>query len=251
MAAEVILRQRVCRCGTTFYICRSCDRGQRYCSEPCRQKARREQRREANRRHQKSLEGRLDHRDRQQLYRERRLRFRRVTDQGSFGSRCSVTMPRETRERKQPPPPALDSSLAVCVRCGRAGYGFGPEVDVSQTPEALPQPTQQEYVAAVLRAYVALPETLPRWHRADRGMALELFRRRIPLERIETAFVLGSARRLGRDPKLIVPPIRSMAYFLPVIEEVLTDPPPCRYIQYLRVVHVGPAQKTKKSNTTT
>ena len=118
---------------------------------------------------------------------------------------------------------------------------------MGETTGALPRPSQQEYVRAVLNAYVAMPETLPRWHRADRGFALELFRRQIPLELIEAAFVLGSARRLARDPKLVVPPIRSTAYFLPVIDEVLAEPPPRGYIQYLRVVHVRPAS-LKKSN---
>jgi len=114
---------------------------------------------------------------------------------------------------------------------------------MGETTEALPRPSQQEYVRAVLNAYVALPETLPRWHRADRGIALELFRRQIPVDVIEAAFVLGSTRRLARDPTLVAPPIRSMAYFLPVIDEVLAEPPPRGYIQYLRVVCVRPAQK--------
>ena len=64
-----------------FWICRSCDRGQQYCSERCRQKSRRQQRREANRRHQQSPEGRMDHRDRQREWRRRRCS--RVTDQSS------------------------------------------------------------------------------------------------------------------------------------------------------------------------
>jgi hypothetical protein len=253
MAAEVVLRQRVCRCGTTFYICRSCDRGQRYCSEHCRQKARREQCRKANRRHQQSLEGRLDHRDRQQLYRER-LRLGRVTDQGSLESCSSGTMPRETTEHQQPPASALDLSLAVCVRCGRAGYAMSGrmEVDVSETTEALARPKQQEYVRTLLSAYVAMPETPSRWHSMDRRIALELFCRRIPVEVIQTALVLGSARRLARDPKRSVPPIRCLAYFLPIIDEVIAQPPPRDYIQYLQSTRIGPAQKASwmKSNTT-
>jgi len=77
-------RQRFCRapgCGALFWICRCCDRGHRYCSPPCREKARLQQRREANRRHQQSPEGRLDHRDRQRVYRHRRT-LACVTDQG-------------------------------------------------------------------------------------------------------------------------------------------------------------------------
>ena len=90
---QVLLRQRQCRaesCGAVFYLCSSCDRGQRYCSERCREKARRRQRRAANRRHQGSDEGRLDHRDRQREYRLRTVR--RVTDQGSGSGVCSSTL---------------------------------------------------------------------------------------------------------------------------------------------------------------
>lgn len=79
-----VFYQRRCHargCAALFYICRACYRGQRYCSEACRQVSRREQRRAANRRHQQSLEGRLDHIDRQRAYRRRRAV--RVTDQGS------------------------------------------------------------------------------------------------------------------------------------------------------------------------
>jgi len=81
---ETILRERVCRgCQAAFWLCRHCDRGQCYCSPACRQQARREQRRRANRRYQHSYEARLDHRDRQRAYRERRAQ-RRVTGQSSF-----------------------------------------------------------------------------------------------------------------------------------------------------------------------
>ena len=72
---EELLRRRICRgagYGAVFRICRHCDRGHRYCGERCRRKTRR---------HQQSPEGRLDHRDRQRDYRERRRR--RVTDHPS------------------------------------------------------------------------------------------------------------------------------------------------------------------------
>jgi hypothetical protein len=80
---EHILRLRACHCCyAPFWICRPCDRGQRYCSPQCRASARRQQQRQANRRHQQSPEGRLDHRDRQRAYRERCAQ-RCVTDQSS------------------------------------------------------------------------------------------------------------------------------------------------------------------------
>jgi len=123
VAEQVPFRQRFCRaqaCGAVFYVCRSCDRGQRYCSEHCRGKARREQRRAANRRHQRSQEGRLDHRDRQREYR-RRLVALRVTDQGS-----------ETRVEFSsllpPGPRLLDrcGSQVFCRMCGREGTLIDP-----------------------------------------------------------------------------------------------------------------------------
>lgn len=85
IAGEGALRQRVCRgsgCRAVFWLCRYCDRGQRYCSPGCRAQARLQQHRSANCRHQSSPEGRLDHRDRQREYRRLHARAR-VTDQGS------------------------------------------------------------------------------------------------------------------------------------------------------------------------
>ena len=117
-ADQIPFRQRLCRgqaCGSVFYVCRSCDRGQRYCSERCRGKARREQRRAANRRHQISADGRLDHRDRQREYRGR-LAARRVTDQGSGDEVCPSTLPPLTL-----PPVETASGEVICCVCGRRG----------------------------------------------------------------------------------------------------------------------------------
>ena len=114
---------------------------------------------------------------------------------------------------------------------------------MGERTQASARQSEQEYVRRLLDAYVALPETPARWRSTDRRMAQELFGRQIPLDVVEVAFVLGSARRLVRDPKRIVPPIRRLAYFLPVIEEVLAEPPPPRYIQYLRLFHLQSVQK--------
>ncbi|MBI1951585.1 MAG: hypothetical protein HYS34_09520 [Acidobacteria bacterium] len=101
-----------------FYICRSCYRGQRYCSDPCRRTTRREQRRIANRRHQQSDDGRLDHRDRQRAYRQRRRA--RVTDQGSAPASYSGSI------APQPDPTGrnarrLARRRVCCIVCGRRG----------------------------------------------------------------------------------------------------------------------------------
>jgi hypothetical protein len=137
-AAENVLRQRFCRwqeCGTIFWICRSCDRGQCYCSDHCRSKARREQRCAANLRHRKTLEGRLDQRDRQKAYRQR-LAAISVMDQGSpkepsagniispvhFSSVAAGNGGKQTHKTRV----IHDSGVPHCILCGRAGQFVNP-----------------------------------------------------------------------------------------------------------------------------
>lgn len=82
---EPQFHQRFCRasgCGALFWVCRSCWRGQAYCTSSCRSGERLVQRRRANQRHRRSADGRADHRDRQRRYRQRRS-SESVTDQGS------------------------------------------------------------------------------------------------------------------------------------------------------------------------
>ena len=128
--AEVVLRPRVCRsqgCQTVFWICSHCDRGQCYCSAACRTEARRRQRRAANRRHQRSLEGRLDHRDRQRAYRQRHAPAG-VTDQGSlsvfspapFGCGEAITMPVAV-SRPCELPGGLEKRSDLWLRCSICG----------------------------------------------------------------------------------------------------------------------------------
>lgn len=117
-----------------FYLCRHCDRGQRYCSPRCREKSRRLQRREANRRHQQSLEGRLDHRDRQRAYRQRRRA--RVTDQSSLGlfPYASMSVPNGPQPVETSSAPELFTSggaecpagWVVCQVCGCRGRWVNP-----------------------------------------------------------------------------------------------------------------------------
>jgi hypothetical protein len=66
-------------------------------------------------------------------------------------------------------------------------------------------------------------------------LAAQLHQRGVPLEAVENAFVLAAARRLIR-PADATPlgTIRSLAYFSPVIEEVLQLQVGREYFQYLR-----------------
>ena len=56
------------RCGTRVWICKRCDRGQRYCSRKCSQEARRESVREAGRRFRRTAAGRKGNARRQQRH---------------------------------------------------------------------------------------------------------------------------------------------------------------------------------------
>lgn len=92
-----------------------------------------------------------------------------------------------------------------------------------------------EYVATVLRLYLELPETPSRAGLHDRERANEFHSRRVPLTLIESALLLGSLRRLGRPPESPrLSPIRSLAYFVPVVEELNANPLPDGYLEYLR-----------------
>jgi len=92
------------------------------------------------------------------------------------------------------------------------------------------------YIAAVLTLYVDLPDTPLRASVSDQWLARRLHDDGVPLHAVETALLLGSLRRLIRPvgaPRL--PPIRSLAYFRPVIEELQTHPVPDGYLDYLRL----------------
>ena len=92
-----------------------------------------------------------------------------------------------------------------------------------------------EQLSAVLKLYLQLPETPSRISPNDRKSAAELHARGIKLATIESAFLLVSLRRLTRSPDMPpLTPIRSLAYFFPVIQELLDHPIPDDYVEYLR-----------------
>lgn len=92
------------------------------------------------------------------------------------------------------------------------------------------------YVAAVLMLYAELPDTPLRPSPRDRSLARKLHRNAVPMPLLESALLLGTFRRLTRPsgtPPL--PKIRSLAYFLPVVEELRLQPMPDGYVNYLRL----------------
>lgn len=95
--------------------------------------------------------------------------------------------------------------------------------------------TRDSYLHHLLALYCRLPHTAARKpSRADRALAAQLFDQGVDLPLLEAAFLLALARRCCRDPHLPpLPPIRSLAYFLPVLEEIRQAPPDPQYLRHL------------------
>jgi hypothetical protein len=95
--------------------------------------------------------------------------------------------------------------------------------------------SHEEYVRQVLEAYRKTPGTMGTVRRADRLLAAQLHKRGVCVSVIENAFVLAAARRLMRPAdSLPLGTIRSLAYFLPVIEEVLAMRVSPEYFHHVR-----------------
>jgi hypothetical protein len=93
----------------------------------------------------------------------------------------------------------------------------------------------KEYIRQVLEAYRKTPGTSGTVRRPDRVLAGQLCQRGVSVSVIENAFVLAATRRLVRPadaPPLVT--IRSLTYFLPVIEEVLGMRVSPEYFQHVR-----------------
>jgi len=144
---RAVLLHRICawpQCQSVFYICSHCDRGHRYCSDECRERARLQQQRCANRRHQGSVAGRLDHRDRQSSYRQRkRLLMARVTYHTSPSTsvpaewsqeRTSAVAPATAMADDLKPQPRFWRCCRICGRWMRAFLHSAPCPPVEQNP---------------------------------------------------------------------------------------------------------------------
>ena len=94
---------------------------------------------------------------------------------------------------------------------------------------------REEYIQKVLTAYRQTPGTTGTIRRPDRLLAVQLYARGVPLPTVENALVLAASRRMLRPTD--APPlgtIRSLAYFLPVLDEVLELTVSPDYFRYLR-----------------
>lgn len=99
----------------------------------------------------------------------------------------------------------------------------------------MPFPERQDYIERLLDLYRHTPETSGLVRRADRCLAARLYDQRVPLQLVELALRLAAARRQARprsEPPL--PTIRSLHYFLPVLDELADPRIDPEYLDYLR-----------------
>ena len=95
------------------------------------------------------------------------------------------------------------------------------------------------YVRTVLNLYSQLPNAFSRHPRKERAIADRFFDRQIPIAIVESALLLGSARRLFRCASLRLTPIRSLAYFESIVEELLPHPFPPKSLRALAMGDVA------------
>jgi len=104
-------------------------------------------------------------------------------------------------------------------------------------PVDCPVHSRRSYVHAVLSTYRSWPGATGHVRRPDRLLAGTLYDRGISFDAIRAAFVLATARRTFRPtgaPPL--PTIRSLHYFLPVINEIVRNNNlDAFYIRYLEL----------------
>ena len=103
--------------------------------------------------------------------------------------------------------------------------------------------TPRAYVAAIRAALDNLPEPHGGFRPDDRRLAIELYRRGVPIEIFRAAIRLAALCRLLRDPALPqLAPVRSLHYYLPVLDELLRTPPDPAWLDYLaaRLARLSP-----------
>jgi len=94
---------------------------------------------------------------------------------------------------------------------------------------------QEAYICRLLEAYRQTPGTTGSIRRPDRLLAAQLYQRGVPLPAVENALVLAAARRMMRPADALpLGTIQSLAYFVPVIEEVLSRPMSPGYFEHIR-----------------
>ncbi len=90
------------------------------------------------------------------------------------------------------------------------------------------------YVRCALACYQITPTTTGTLDHQDRLAAAQVYEENVSIELLQAALILAAARRsLPEDTEPQLTPIRSLRYFLPLIEEIKATPIEPDYIRFL------------------
>lgn len=95
---------------------------------------------------------------------------------------------------------------------------------------------KQDFVDAILKMYLALPDTPDRFNSNDCFVAKAWFEQGISILQVQQAMTLAQIRRgFRRSDDIPLNPIRSLHYFVPIIQEIQTQPMDEKYFRYLQL----------------
>ena len=93
----------------------------------------------------------------------------------------------------------------------------------------------QTYIHAVLELYLQLPDTPAYFSDLDYQQAEQWSVQQVPLDTVQLALLLAASRRANRPPQALpLPPIRSLRYFRPVLDEIQANRLSPKVNAYLR-----------------
>ncbi len=98
--------------------------------------------------------------------------------------------------------------------------------------------TREQYLAGVLRLYLAAPDTPERASRRDWAIATDLYRRGVHLEELAHAIRLATLRRRS-TANVLAETIHSLAYYRAVLQRLSDEHLRPDYVDYIRQKYDG------------
>ena len=93
--------------------------------------------------------------------------------------------------------------------------------------------TRKQYIEQILKSYLDCPDTPRKARQRDWAIATTFYNQHIDPATVAHAIRLATLRRHRRDPQYEpLEPIRSLAYFRPLVELLQQQPHDPRYVEY-------------------
>lgn len=106
--------------------------------------------------------------------------------------------------------------------------------------------TREHYLAAVIQIYLGAPNTPAQPNRSDWAIATGFWKKKISLETLRFAIQLASLRRQHTaDQRQAIEPIRSLAYFRPLVIHLAEQPLEADYAEYVTLRYRSMTSKAR------